>query len=243
MLGALEADLRRGELLVSVRAPRLSRSACWGYHKICRKTGEFAHAIGAFVVDSGAGRLPRGYGSDGFAPNRHRRRPRHHRRRRSRTLRWPRRRRTGEFSRHERSARTPDACRRLAARCGAGRAPMSKVSLTVNGSALTAEVEPRTHLADLLRETHNLTGTHIGCEHGVCGACTLLVDGAPIRSCITFAVACENAERHHHRRPRRGRNRARVEGGVHGSSCAAMRLLHARHDRFSARRRVAHGGA
>jgi aerobic carbon-monoxide dehydrogenase small subunit len=70
---------------------------------------------------------------------------------------------------------------------------MSKVSLTVNGSALSVEVEPRTHLADLLRETHNLTGTHIGCEHGVCGACTLLVDGAPIRSCITFAVACENA--------------------------------------------------
>ena len=72
--------------------------------------------------------------------------------------------------------------------------PMSKVSLTVNGSELSAEVEPRTHLADLLRETHNLTGTHIGCEHGVCGACTLLVDGAPIRSCITFAVACENAD-------------------------------------------------
>ena len=55
MLGALEADLRRGELLVSVRAPRLSRSACWGYHKICRKTGEFAYAIGAFVVDSERG--------------------------------------------------------------------------------------------------------------------------------------------------------------------------------------------
>lgn len=70
---------------------------------------------------------------------------------------------------------------------------MSQVSLTVNGVVLTAEVEPRTHLADLLRETHNLTGTHIGCEHGVCGACTLLVDGAPIRSCITFAIACENA--------------------------------------------------
>ena len=70
---------------------------------------------------------------------------------------------------------------------------MTNVSLTVNGRVLSAEVEPRTHLADLLRETHNLTGAHIGCEHGVCGACTLLVDGAPIRSCITFAVACENA--------------------------------------------------
>jgi carbon-monoxide dehydrogenase small subunit len=71
---------------------------------------------------------------------------------------------------------------------------MTKVSLTVNGSVRSAEVEPRTHLADLLRETHNLTGTHIGCEHGVCGACTLLVDDVPIRSCITFAVACENAK-------------------------------------------------
>jgi aerobic carbon-monoxide dehydrogenase small subunit len=71
---------------------------------------------------------------------------------------------------------------------------MSKVSLTINGSSLSAEVEPRTHLADLLRETHNLTGTHIGCEHGVCGACTLLVDNMPIRSCITFAILCENAE-------------------------------------------------
>jgi aerobic carbon-monoxide dehydrogenase small subunit len=71
---------------------------------------------------------------------------------------------------------------------------MSKVSLTVNGSVLSAEVEPRTHLADLLREAHSLTGTHIGCEHGVCGACTLLVDDSPIRSCITFAVACENAK-------------------------------------------------
>jgi aerobic carbon-monoxide dehydrogenase small subunit len=71
---------------------------------------------------------------------------------------------------------------------------MTRVNLTVNGDALSAEIEPRTHLADLLRETHNLTGTHIGCEHGVCGACTLLVDGVPIRSCITFAVACENAE-------------------------------------------------
>jgi aerobic carbon-monoxide dehydrogenase small subunit len=71
---------------------------------------------------------------------------------------------------------------------------MTKVSLMVNGSVLSAEIEPRTHLADLLRETHNLTGTHIGCEHGVCGACTLLVDDVPIRSCITFAVACENAK-------------------------------------------------
>ncbi|WP_315799246.1 2Fe-2S iron-sulfur cluster-binding protein [Bradyrhizobium sp. SZCCHNRI3043] len=68
-----------------------------------------------------------------------------------------------------------------------------KLQLTVNGSATEASVEPRTHLADVLRDRLDLTGTHLGCEHGVCGACTLLLDGAPARSCITFAVACDGA--------------------------------------------------
>src|ERR1700733_3154295 len=71
---------------------------------------------------------------------------------------------------------------------------MSRVTLTVNGAQVTAEAEPRTHLADFLREDRLLTGTHLGCEHGVCGACTLLINGAPARSCITFAVACEGAD-------------------------------------------------
>ncbi|MFU0504188.1 xanthine dehydrogenase family Fe-S subunit [Pseudaminobacter sp. NGMCC 1.201702] len=71
---------------------------------------------------------------------------------------------------------------------------MNTVTLTVNGKPASATIEPRTHLADFLRETQNLTGTHIGCEHGVCGACTLLVDGVPTRSCITYAVSCQQAE-------------------------------------------------
>ena len=71
---------------------------------------------------------------------------------------------------------------------------MTRVSLTVNDEPVSAEVEPRMHLADFLRETQLLTGTHIGCEHGVCGACTIQIDGAPARSCITLAVACEGAE-------------------------------------------------
>jgi carbon-monoxide dehydrogenase small subunit len=71
---------------------------------------------------------------------------------------------------------------------------MSTVTLKVNGRGVSADVQPRTNLADFLRETQNLTGTHLGCEHGVCGACTLLVDGVPTRSCITFAHACEQAE-------------------------------------------------
>jgi carbon-monoxide dehydrogenase small subunit len=71
---------------------------------------------------------------------------------------------------------------------------MNTVTLKVNGKPASADIEARMHLADFLRDTQNLTGTHIGCEHGVCGACTILVDGVPTRSCITFAVACEQAE-------------------------------------------------
>src|SRR5258706_11503179 len=70
---------------------------------------------------------------------------------------------------------------------------MKTINLTVNGKSISASVEPRTQLADFLRDTLNLTGTHLGCEHGVCGACTLFIDGVPARSCITFAVACDGA--------------------------------------------------
>ena len=68
------------------------------------------------------------------------------------------------------------------------------VTLTINGETARAAVEPRTHLADFLREDRLLTGTHLGCEQGVCGACTLMVDGRPVRSCLTLAVACDGAD-------------------------------------------------
>jgi carbon-monoxide dehydrogenase small subunit len=71
---------------------------------------------------------------------------------------------------------------------------MMPVTLTVNGTAVSAAVEPRTHLADFLREQMLLTGTHIGCEHGVCGACTVLLDGEPARACIVYAAACGGRE-------------------------------------------------
>jgi carbon-monoxide dehydrogenase small subunit len=70
---------------------------------------------------------------------------------------------------------------------------MTRIALTVNGKPITAEVAPRTHLADFLREQLHLTGTHIGCEHGICGACTVEIDGEIARSCITYAVACDGA--------------------------------------------------
>jgi aerobic carbon-monoxide dehydrogenase small subunit len=71
---------------------------------------------------------------------------------------------------------------------------MSVIALTVNQRAVQVSAEPRTNLADFVREKLDLTGTHLGCEHGVCGACTVLLDGVPARSCITYAVACEGAE-------------------------------------------------
>ena len=116
---------------------------------------------------------------------------------------------------------------------------MRTLSLAVNGRGVQAEVEPRLNLADFLREHQFLTGTHIGCEHGVCGACTVLIDGAPARSCITFAVACDGAEV------------TTLEGldddpvmaiparGVLRASRPAVRLLHARHADDRARHRRA----
>jgi carbon-monoxide dehydrogenase small subunit len=68
------------------------------------------------------------------------------------------------------------------------------VALTINGVAYRGEAEPRLLLADFIREVCLLTGTHVGCEHGVCGACTVLMNGEPIRSCLTFAVQAQGAE-------------------------------------------------
>ncbi|MGE4337496.1 MAG: (2Fe-2S)-binding protein [Pigmentiphaga sp.] len=69
-----------------------------------------------------------------------------------------------------------------------------KIELQVNGVQVKADVEPRLTLADFLRTKLRLTGTHLGCEHGVCGACTVLVDGAAVRSCLMFAVQAEGLE-------------------------------------------------
>jgi carbon-monoxide dehydrogenase small subunit len=70
----------------------------------------------------------------------------------------------------------------------------TNLSITINGKKLQSAVEPRTSLADFLREELRLTATHLGCEQGVCGACTILIDGQPARACITLAVAVDGAE-------------------------------------------------
>jgi carbon-monoxide dehydrogenase small subunit len=68
---------------------------------------------------------------------------------------------------------------------------MTQIQLVVNGESIAAEVLPRTHLADFLREQLGLTGSHLGCEHGVCGACTIRLDGAIVRGCLVLAVQAD----------------------------------------------------
>ncbi len=70
---------------------------------------------------------------------------------------------------------------------------MTDIRLTVNGETVQEDVLPRTHLADFLRDTLGLTGTHLGCEHGVCGACTVRLDGAIVRGCLVLAVQADGA--------------------------------------------------
>ncbi len=188
MRGAMETELAHDELVVGIRVPKFSSRARFGYHKICRKTGEFAEAIGVVVDDpdrdvvrlvaSTATRRADRAGGQGFQ------------------------------RRYGRLAASPDGSRprladtyemnvRVAALQRAmreARAGMTTIELKVNGRPVRAEVTPRTHLADFLREQLLLTGTHIGCEHGICGACTVSIDGEIARSCITYAVACDGAD-------------------------------------------------
>ena len=67
---------------------------------------------------------------------------------------------------------------------------MTTVAFTLNGTPITADVQPRTHLGDFLRDSRRLSGTHLGCEHGVCGACTVLIDGVAARSCVIPIEGC-----------------------------------------------------
>ncbi|MGP0091475.1 MAG: (2Fe-2S)-binding protein [Xanthobacteraceae bacterium] len=91
------------------------------------------------------------------------------------------------------------------------------ITLTINGTAHTVTVEPRRTLVDVIRDDCGLTGTHIGCEHGVCGACTVVVDDEPVRSCLMFAVQAD------------GRSIRTVEGLQHGDELHPLQTAFMRH--------------
>lgn len=94
---------------------------------------------------------------------------------------------------------------------------MPDIRLSVNGETVEESAEARLTLADLLRERLHLTATHLGCEQGVCGACTVLVDGVPVRSCIRFAAACD------------GQAVQSLEGLEHDPVMAELRAAFTRH--------------
>ena len=191
-LAAFTVALEPADIVTALRIPKLSPGARWGYYKICRKPGEFADSIGAVVHDPDRGLHPR-------RPRRNGRRAvgRAGARRRGPGREGCRdRRRQGGARRPGRGVRRlrqPDPRRRAQPRDQGSVRVMTEISLTINGAPVTASVEPRTSLADFVRDSQRLTGTHLGCEHGVCGACTLEIDGEPMRSCITYAVSCDGA--------------------------------------------------
>ena len=92
-----------------------------------------------------------------------------------------------------------------------------KISLIVNGQEVEAEVDSRVNLADFLRKHLRLTGTHLGCEHGVCGACTVLVDGASVRSCLMLAVQAD------------GKSVETIESLAHGGALHPIQAALSRH--------------
>src|SRR5271167_3930893 len=94
---------------------------------------------------------------------------------------------------------------------------MTAILMAINGAEIADDVRPRLSLADYLRERRNLTGTHLGCEHGVCGACTVLLDGEPARACLMLAVACD------------GRAVRTIEGFANDPAMAALRDCFHRH--------------
>jgi len=103
------------------------------------------------------------------------------------------------------------------------------VNVAINGEKHEADVEPRLLLVHLIRDVFRLTGTHIGCDTTHCGACTVLLDGRPVKSCTVFAVQAHNRQLMTVEGARAGRQAPSAPGRLHGGARAAVRVLHARH--------------
>jgi carbon-monoxide dehydrogenase medium subunit len=197
----LTTSLAADELVTEARFTLPRPDAGWGFAEVARRHGDFALVGSAALLWLDGGGRGRARGGGGPPPP-----PRHpggdladraRAEHRAHPLRRPRRRRDARArKRHPclralpagrgRGARRADADGRGQARPEG--AMTREIRLRVNGQERSAVVEPRTSLADCLRDALDLTGTHVGCEHGVCGACTVLLDGEPVRSCLLLAV-------------------------------------------------------
>ena len=241
--GQYATSLSPDEIIVGLDVPRPDAALRWGFFKVMRKSGAFANSI-AFVVARGSGgpvsvvlagaagcahllptvaefdqvrtklgRSPTSRNSEGPGGPRSSRRSLSH---------------APAFIDHP-TGRARDEC------------PMSAVTIEVNGAKVTHDVEPRLSLADFLRDRCGLTATHLGCEHGACGACTVAVDGQATRSCLRLAVMCA------------GRSVQTLEGleddpmmeisapTFPRTPCIAVRVLHAGNVDDGSRHSVARG--
>ena len=228
MTTAREGD----ELIVAVRFP-VHAGRGVAFREVARRHGDFAMvAVAAFIEDKGSVRL--GVGGMAGTPVvqriAHRRHQGRGRKARDRTRRLRGPARLGGIA-----PRHPAQSRAARHRGGATMRRVNKdqkvrISLTLNGRKLSAETEPRTLLSDFLRHSLGATGTHVGCEHGVCGCCTVQIDGAAVRSCLTLAMQAEGRDvKTVESLAGAERQAQQAAAGVPEPSRPAMRLLHARH--------------
>ena len=185
------------ELITAVRFPVANGARGVAFREVARRHGDFAIvAIAAVAESANSIRLGVGgmTGAPGRASHRYRRRRRGQRRGRAARLGARRLRRYPCVGAHAARSVAPgrsgghrggDPMRRV------GKDQRARIALTLNGRKLAGEAEPRMLLSDFLRHVLGATGTHIGCEHGVCGCCTVLIDGTAVRSCLTLAVQAE----------------------------------------------------
>ena len=197
VLGPYFTALGEADVLTAIEVPRRPATERWGVCKVSVKVGEYAESLAIALLDRARGSARVVVGATDGAPlvltrtaqallagaaDQDLRAIATQELAGSRSRLQPGK---IDHARHHRPAGQP-GCRRTMI--------TTQVSMTVNGEPVSATVEPRTHLADFLRETLRFTAVHLGCEHGVCGACTVLIDGEPVRSCITLAVAVDGAD-------------------------------------------------
>ena len=183
------------ELITAVRFPVMSGGV--GFREVARRHGDFAIVAVAAVVEGASG-IRVGVGRHGGpprrAPHRGRRRVRNPRCDRAAgvgTRRLRGRARLGAHAARPLARHRSGRHRRGQAMRRVNKGERARLRLTLNGRKMSGEAEPRMLLSDFLRHVLGATGTHVGCEHGVCGCCTVLIDGTAVRSCLTLAVQAE----------------------------------------------------
>ena len=196
--GLFETALGPHDVLSAIRLPAATADTRVGFAELARRHGDYA-LVGLAAVAKASGKgvdrraaLLLRVGETPVRARKARRRslPARSMKRSSRSISI----RETTFRPRARSRSISPACCCAASRNSLrSRAHELDIRLTVNGEAVAETVEPRTTLVDFLRETLGLTGSHVGCEHGVCGACTVRLDGTIVRGCLTLAVQCDGA--------------------------------------------------